>query len=384
MMRIVQFTTDNRNHFGNYGAEHPYFGTAPTGLLEGFAAMDDVEVHVVSCTGVRMKTPEKLAPNIHFHQPLVAKWGWGRSLFLGCVSATRKLLREIQPDIVHGQGTERDCAMEAVLSGYPNVLTLHGNMRVHAKRGENRGKAWCYYQLAALLETFCLSRTDGVVAISSYTEELVKPLTAVTWLLPNAVDSRFFQVRPDLARTVPRILFVGALGERKNPLGLLKACEPMLRAGACTLAFAGDGTKGRPYYEEFRRLASEFPGVEMLGFIGREALAEEFGKSTLLVLPTFEDNCPMVVLEAMAAGLPVAASRVGGVPDLIAHEEDGLMFDPADGAGMREWIERLVFSPELRVKLAEAGRVKALARFHPREVAEAHLRIYREVLSGKD
>jgi glycosyltransferase involved in cell wall biosynthesis len=330
-----------------------------------------------------METPEKLTPNIYFHQPLVSKWGWGRSLFLGCVSATRKLLKEIQPDIVHGQGTERDCAMEAVLSGYPNVLTLHGNMRVHAKRGENRGKARCYYQLAALLETFCLSRTDGVVAISRYTEELVKPLAAKTWLLPNAVDSRFFNVCPDLTPVVPRVLFVGALGERKNPLGLLKACEPMLRAGACTLAFAGEGTKGRPYYEEFRRLARELPGVEMLGFIGREALAEEFGKSTLLVLPTFEDNCPMVVLEAMAAGLPVAASRVGGVPDLITHEQDGLMFDPADEADLRGQIERLISSPELRVKLAEAGRVTALTRFHPREVAEAHLRIYREVLNGK-
>jgi len=68
----------------------------------------------------------------------------------------------------------------------------------------------------------------------------------------------------------------------------------MLRAGACTLAFAGEGAKARPYCEKFRRLAGELPGVEMLGFIGREALAEEFGQSTLLVLPTFEDNCPMV------------------------------------------------------------------------------------------
>jgi len=329
-----------------------------------------------------MEAPAKLADNIHFHQPFVSKWGWGRSLFAGCVAATRKLIREIRPDIVHGQGTERDCAMEAVLSGFPNVLTLHGNMRVHAKRTENRGgKANCYYRLAALLESFCLHRTDGVVAISRYTEELVKPLASATWLVPNAVDRRFFEIRPDVVMAKPRILFVGALGERKNPMGLLKACEPMLRAGDCTLAFAGEGTKGQPYYEAFRAAAAELPGVEMLGFLGRADLAVQFARSAVLVLPTFEDNCPMVVLEAMAAGLSVAASRVGGVPDLIEHDADGLMFDPADPADVRETIGRLLGDPALRQRLGEAGREKARARFHPKRVAEAHLEIYREVLN---
>ena len=62
-------------------------------------------------------------------------------------------MKEIQPDIVHGQGTERDCALAAVLSGYPNVLTIHGNMRVHASRSETRS---LYYSMAARLETFAL------------------------------------------------------------------------------------------------------------------------------------------------------------------------------------------------------------------------------------
>lgn len=89
----------------------------------------------------------------------------------------------------------------------------------------------------------------------------------------------------------------------------------------------------------------------------------------------------MVVLEAMAAGLSVAASRVGGVPDLIEHDADGLMFDPADPADVRETIGRLLGDPALRQRLGEAGREKARARFHPKRVAEAHLEIYREVLN---
>ena len=67
---------------------------------------------------------------------MVPKIGWMRTLFQGCVRATRKKIREIQPDIVHGQGTEADCAMSAVFSGFPNVLTLHGNMRAVARANQ--------------------------------------------------------------------------------------------------------------------------------------------------------------------------------------------------------------------------------------------------------
>ena len=376
-MKVVQLTTDNRNQHKRYDLGAPYFGTAPEALLQGFAQIEGVEVHVISCASQKTASPEKLAPHIWFHQPHVPKLGWGRSLFLGCSLATRRLIRQLNPDIVHGQGTERDCAMEAVLSGFPNVLTIHGNMRVHAARQEQQGQV--YYRMAAALESYCLKRTDGVVAISNYTNELVKPLAKKTWILPNAVDQRYFEVEtsPD---PLPRILFVGAINERKNPIGLIKACEPLLRSSQCTIAFAGEGNPQSHYCKEFKQLLETVPGLELLGFIDRVALGREFRRATLLVLPTFEDNCPMVVLEAMAAGLPVAASRVGGVPDLITHEQDGLMFDPNDPVEMRACIERLVKEPQTRAGLGAAGRITAQERFHPKVIAAGHLKIYREVL----
>jgi len=379
-MRIVQFTTDNRNQLGDYTQSRPYFGTAPTGLLEGFAALNEVEVHVVSCASVRMETPEQLAPNIYFHQPLVSKWDWGRSLFLGCVSATRKLLRDIQPDIVHGQGTERDCAMEAVFSGYPNVLTIHGNMRVHATRADNGNPL--YYRMAASLERLCLKRTDGVVAISRYTQSLVSGLAKRNWLVPNAVDGRFFHIQRE-EPLIPKILFVGMLNERKNPLALLRVCRGLLERGLCTVAFAGDGNPSSPYFQEFNKEAQALPGVELLGFLGREELASHFRKSSFLVLPTFEDNCPMVVLEAMASGLPVAASRVGGIPDLIEDGKDGLLFEPGDIEDLARCIERLIHNPEVRSGLANAARETAYKRFHSEIIAREHVRIYKELLSTK-
>lgn len=378
-MRIVQITTDSREHFREYERAEPYFGTAPAGLLAGFTDMPGVEVHVISCTHAAMAAPAKIAPNIWFHQAVVGNWGWGRTLFAGCIKATRSLIREINPDIVHGQGTERDCAISAVLSGFPNVLTLHGNMRVHAKRGENRHLA--YYKLAAAMEGFCLRRTDGVVAISCYTENLVKDDAARTWLLPNAVNADYFSIRPEPPE-IPRLLFVGGICERKNPVGLIEACRPLLEQGACTISFAGHGDPSGDYWSRFRNLLENVPGLDHLGFLDHDGLGRELARSSIMVLPTFEDNCPMVVLEAMAAGVPVAASRVGGVPDLVTHDSDGLMFDPHDPANLRATLDRLIREPETRRRLAAQGRLTAMAKFHPRIIAAEHLRIYQEILAS--
>lgn len=88
----------------------------------------------------------------------------------------------------------------------------------------------------------------------------------------------------------------------------------------------------------------------------------------------------MVVLEAMAAGVPSLASRVGGVPDLIEPEKTGLFCDPNHPDSFRIGVARLLDDPALSLRLAENARAEALRRFHPRVVAQKHLEIYREVL----
>src|SRR5580658_7833354 len=115
-MRIVILTTDNREPHKDYDNPAPYFGTAPAALLQGLAMVPEAEVHVVSCIRRPVKSPEKLAPNIHFHSLVVPKIGWMKTLFQGCVRASRRKIQEIQPDIVHGQGTEADCSLSAIFS----------------------------------------------------------------------------------------------------------------------------------------------------------------------------------------------------------------------------------------------------------------------------
>jgi glycosyltransferase involved in cell wall biosynthesis len=379
-MRIAILTTDSREHYKDYANPNPYFGTAPEALLQGFAQLKEVEVHVLSCVRAPMKSPEKLASNIYYHDLLVPKIGWMRTLYRGCVSSVRRKLRDIQPDIVHGQGTERDCAISAVCSGFPNVLTIHGNMRLIAK--VNRVKPFSYLWLAAKLENWTIPRSEGVVCITHYTESAVSDLARRTWVVPNAVDASFFEIdaQPSTQK-VPRILCVGLVCMRKNQNAFIRALDSLAPQGKFEVLFLGLTQAGNSYDEEFLRLVRERPWCIYGGMADRAQLKQHFREATALALPSLEDNCPMVVLEAMAAGVPVIAAKVGGLPDLVEEGKTGFFCDPLDARSMAEVIEKIFRNNTVARELAKCAKGEARARFHPEAIARRHVEIYREVLS---
>jgi glycosyltransferase involved in cell wall biosynthesis len=377
-LRIAILTTDSREHFKDYVNPTPYFGTAPAALLHGFALLPEVEVHVISCVQQPLNSPGKIAPNIFYHNLIVPKFGWMRTLYQGCIRATRKKLREINPDIVHGQGTERDCSISAIYSGFPNVLTLHGNMRSVARI--NGDGPFSYNWVAARLEGFVLPRTDGVVCITNYTRDKVRGLARRTWLVPNAVDASFFDVQaaPDL--TAPPVgLCVGTICGYKNQNDFIRALDPLAKEKKFKLVFIGQVIKG-DYGREFLQLVREREWCEHIGFVNREQLKARLKAASFLALPTREDNCPMVVLEAMAAGVPVLASKIGGVPDLIESEKTGLFCDPDRPESFCEGVEKILADQKFAQQLAAAAKAEALHRFHPQVVARRHVEIYQGLL----
>jgi glycosyltransferase involved in cell wall biosynthesis len=380
-MKIALLTTDNRGHFHKYDQREPYFGTAPAALLQGFTHLPGIEVHVISCIRQRVQSPQKLADNIYFHSVVVPKIGWIRTGYQGCIRALRKKLREVQPDIVHGQGTELDCGISAVFSGFPNVLTIHGNMRLIAQ--VNHAKPLSFLWLAARLEKITLPRTIGVVCITEYTRAAVEALARRTWILPNAADADFFKIEntPDL-RSPPVGLCVGTVCSYKNQNDFIRALDPLAAKMSFKIVFAGEVATDA-YGREFTQLIRQRPWCKHVGFLSREQLKQHLKSATFLALPTREDNCPMVVLEAMAAGVPVLASNIGGVPDLITPEKTGLFGNPDRPETFANGVEQLLANASLRQRLAAAARAEALDRFHPEVIARKHLEIYREVLKAK-
>ena len=205
---VAIITTDLRDDHRRYAEPEPSFGAAPTSLLQGLKGLEGCEVHVVSCVQQPVASPSKIADNMFYHPVKIGKWGWMRGAYAGCVSAVRRKLRVIKPDVVHGQGTERYCALSAVFSGFPNVLTIHGNMRLVA--AVNKAPPFSFEWLAARLEGFTIPKSGGVVCISSYTRKAVESLARRTWMVPNAVDKTFFDTPHDTG-SPPAILCLGTI-----------------------------------------------------------------------------------------------------------------------------------------------------------------------------
>lgn len=379
LMKIAIVTTDNREHFKDYGKPAPYFGTAPEALLQGFAELPEVEVHVLSCTRAPMQSPAKLAPNIFFHSLYVPRIGWLGTAYQGCIRAVRRKLKEIRPHIVHGQGTERDCALDAVFSGIPNVLTIHGNMRLIAE--VNRVKPFSPIWLAAQLEKITIPRSRGVVCITHYTQEAVADLAKHTWIVPNAVDASFFLVNAEPSpEKPPRILSVGLVCMRKNQNAFIRALDPLARQHKFELLFLGQTTSGRAYDDEFLQLVRERPWCDYGGTADRDQLKAHLREASALALPSLEDNCPMVVLEAMAARVPVVAAKVGGVPELIDEGKTGVFCDPLDAGSMSQAVEKMLVDRAAARQMAARAKEQALARFHPKIIAAQHVEIYKTAI----
>ncbi len=382
-MKIVQITTDNREYFGDDDAEAPYFGTAPEALLDGLSAVTNAEIHVVSCLHRPLAAPEKLRPNVQYHALVIPAYGWMRSLYYGCSRAVRRLLRDIRPDLVHGQGTERDCAIAAVRSGWANVVTVHGNMaELHRQGHLGRG---LFGALTARLETHALKRTFGVCCNSEHTRRLVAPRAQRTWLVPNAVRRPFFD-RPCPSRAsrrdVPQLLNVGLISPYKRSLELLRLIAALVKAGRpCRIVFAGllhEHTEyGQAFAEALRRARAD-GYAEHVGYLERDALIDLMDQSDACIHVPTEEAFGLVAAEAMARGLKFFGARVGGLRDIAAEVDGAELHDDLDalGASLAAWIEGGCVMP------ARAADQMA-ARYHPDIVARRHMEIYREVLNDR-
>jgi glycosyltransferase involved in cell wall biosynthesis len=371
-------TTDSREHIRDYGNPQPSFGTAPAALFQGFDGLGEVKFHIVSCTRQPMRSPGRIADNIWFHSLVVPKIGWIRTGYQGCIRAVRKKLREIQPDIVHGQGTERDCAISAVFSGFPNVVTIHGNMAELARMFHAR--VGSYSWLAGKLENFTLPRTAGVFCNSAYTENLIRPRAKKTWRVPNALRREFFEAIPGGTRPCV-LLNVGAISERKRQLEILDMTQKLRARGLkFEMHFIGPLNPSDAYAAAFaQRLKSlEATGcARHLGELDTPELIRRFDSSAALLHFPSEESFGLVVAEALARNLKLFASRIGGITDIAEGSPGAELFDVNDVNGLTEaiagWIAR--GHPP-----AQGGGVMR-ERYHPTVVARRHLEIYAEILS---
>lgn len=175
-------------------------------------------------------------------------------------------------------------------------------------------------------------------------------------ILPNAVP------RPSLPRVpgsgVVRILFLGRLGDRKGTQQLIRALHLLNGLEGWSAILAGDGEVEAASLEIQRLgLAGR---IELPGWVAPEGAARLLAASDILTLPSFDENLPMSVIEAMACGLAVVATPVGAVEDIIIHGETGLLVEPGNVEDLAAALRQLILDPELRARLG--GQAQAVHR----------------------
>lgn len=170
------------------------------------------------------------------------------------------------------------------------------------------------------------------------------------------------------------ILFVGDLIPRKGGDLFLDALAKIPETNASTIVIAGDGP-------ERQKLAGHPIGAraKWLGAIPQAQLAKWFEASDVFVFPTRDEPLGLVTLEAMASGTPVIAARVGGVPELVEHEVNGLLFGVDRVEEIAHQLRRVLSDPELRDRLARRALFTALEHSLERQVSRV-VEIYRSLV----
>lgn len=382
-MRTVVLAMDLRENYRWYSEPSPRLPGGTASLLSGFARFPEEQFHVISCIQKPMKSPEKLADNIWFHTLLVPKIGWLRTGYQGCIRAIREKLRELQPDIVHGTGTERECAISAIFSGFPNVVAIQGNMAELARL--NRARFASYGWLTARLENFILPRTIGVICNSGYTEELVKPRARRTWRVPHALHLSFFDPSPHEEPRRCILLNVGVISPRKRQLELLDVAERLHQRGLkFELHFIGyTHPNAAEYIEKFKARIKPMEQTGYARFLGSppdgELLRCYDASSAMVHFPT-EEAFSMVVVEGLGRGLKFFGSRLGGNLDAAKDVPGAELYSENDWEGLTNGIADWIKQGHPR----PPGVVAVIRdRYHPEVIAKRHLEIYRSVVDSK-
>jgi glycosyltransferase involved in cell wall biosynthesis len=302
--------------------------------------------------------------------------------------AVRRMAESWQPDIIHAHGW---CAFSSYWPGAPPlVVTLHDHGLRCPKRSLLRGKTECSrglgircitcggdqatvkrIPLAAMMGwsvSHLADRTSRFIAVSHSVAERVSeigiPRSKVT-VIPNFIDMN--NETSDDESGTPVALYVGPDSNHKGRSVAIDAFS-RLPPGTANLVLVGSSTE------------VSIDGVSNLGYLRGAALWEQYRRASVALVPSvWPEPCPTVALEAMAFGLPVIGSHIGGIPDLVEHGLNGLLVPPNNPGRLAESMHLVLTDRQLRNRLSQGARARS-QRFDTAAVVPQIVEVYGSLL----
>ncbi len=372
---------------------------------------NDMTVHVVTPRRTKLgevsfdngQARSQLPENIH-----VYNFGTARDTFLhyfyfqlACLKSLPAFAKRLEIDIVHSQNTMPDLFLSPRRLGVPIISTVHtvedGRLpiiRNAAKRCNRRlseldrsEKMSLYFSKALYAAGRAYYRNKRYyIAVSQWTKEQILRHHNVEEerirVIRNGVDRSAFcghngplaqKHFPDLVEIdAPKVLFLSRATVSKGVFILMKAIPRILEKADVHFIFAGPGSKLPPCDCQDH--------ITQLGYVDHRLTPSLYGLSDVFVLPSFFENFPLTILEAMAAGCAVVASNVGGIPEQIEHLHNGLLIRSGSVVDIERAVIALIRDETLRTNLGRNARRTVDESFDWKRVADEVTAYYRWVL----
>jgi len=357
-------------------------------LSNALRNLSDIDLHIITASSGISDDRLVVRNGIHFHVlrhtfPFTSR-GYPSYLPLDTLTGYKKLrtrigevIEHVEPRIIHVHGTEYAYGLAGLDARLPAVISIQGLVTLYRAVEDS-----LFFRLQARLERDVIERGEYFGSRTRWADEFIKSINpqATIFFMPEAMDPLYFSVQARPAAN--RILFVGGVQPRKGIATMIQAMKRILDVvPTATLTVVGNGSP--EYVAALKRFSKQIGVAGSVEWLGRKnplEISKLHAESSVLAVPTLMDNSPNTVAEAMVSGLPVVASRVGGIPSMIEHGETGLLVEPEEPEQLAAAISTLLKNEKKRELLARNAQSIARGRHQPSVVAETTLSVYRQIL----
>jgi glycosyltransferase involved in cell wall biosynthesis len=289
-----------------------------------------------------------------------------------------RLIHRLKPDVVHGHGAKAGAfiRLRGASKGTIRVYTPHGGS-LHYPLSTLKGQLYSRLE-RALMNSTELFLFESAFARDTYQRTIGVPRGLVRTVF-NGVTAGEFDPVPK-ADDATDVVYVGEFRHIKGADLVVDAVARLRADGKnVTLTLAGDGEE----LDHLKAQVSRLNLGEVVRFIGHVKARYGFSKGSLLVVPSRGDSMPYVVIEAAAAGIPMVAANIGGIPEIFGRDHADALFAPNIVGAMADAIEGALDDPEGTQARAKSLRERIFLHFSQKAMVEGVLAGYRDAFANR-
>lgn len=294
---------------------------------------------------------------------------------LRALKSVHDLMREIDPDLVHCHSSKAGMIgrISAWLYHKPVIFTIHG-------WGFGPGRKRSISSFVRVTEWLLKPLTNFYISVSLVDQhagisEVGIPKDAIV-TIRNGVPDLFTEPEPASDAVITMV------ARNDHPKDYPTLASALRNVNFTGSFFIGDRTDDPSFKGQCQLLAGH--NADKINFLGaRDDVSDLLRQSQVFVLSSRFEGLPLSIIEAMRQGLPIVASRVGGVPELVADGINGFMFEPGDSAGLAQSLSTILGDENLRLRMGEESRRRFLNEFSKEKMVEETVKVYKQLLNRR-